>query len=263
MFLPSDKIKLEIKNYGICNVSVAPVRAEASDTAEIVTQLLFGDDVEILEKGQPWIKIRFNRDNYEGWMDFKQLAYLTNDEYKKIAEATPVFVKDALLPIKGPRGRQNIMLGSALPNLKGRDMVIGQEIYTLEQEPNQAEFTLLDTAMGYLNTPYLWGGKSIFGIDCSGLTQNCFRVHGVLLPRDASQQVLEGKDIAFEDRQPGDVPFFINAKGNVHHVGILTTKDQILHAAGCVRLDPFDEKGIYREDLETYTHQYHSIKRYI
>jgi cell wall-associated NlpC family hydrolase len=95
------------------------------------------------------------------------------------------------------------------------------------------------------------------------LILNVFKVHGKLLPRDASEQVREGIDIAFEDRKPGDVPFFINAKGNVHHVGILTEHDTIIHAAGCVREDRFDEKGIFRRDLDRYTHHYHSIKRFI
>lgn len=257
-----DKINLEIKDFGIANLSVAPIRASASDESEIVTQLLFGDLVTILEKGQPWIKVSLEGEDYEGWMDFKQLSYLEAEEFDALKTGEVTFLCDPLLPVVGPRGRQNIMLGSALRNLNGKDLVYGNEIYTLGQAPNQYPTSLLETAKAYLNTPYLWGGKSIFGIDCSGLIQNVFKVHGTLLPRDASQQVFVGKEIDFKDRQPGDVPFFINAKGKVHHVGILTSKDKIIHAAGCVREDPFDEKGIYREDLDKYTHHYHSIRRY-
>lgn len=256
-------MSFEIKNYGACNLSVVPVRAGASDESEIVTQLLFGDVVEVLEKGQPWIKIKFRAENYEGWMDFKQLSYLDDEEFKKLMDGEITYLQDPLLTLTGPRGKQNIMLGSALPHLKNNHVVLGKEIYTLEQTPNQGMHTLLQTALGYLNTPYLWGGKSIFGIDCSGLTQNVFKVHGYLLPRDASQQVFEGELVEFEDRQEGDAPFFINANGIVHHVGILTKKDEILHAAGYVRLDPFDEKGIFRTDLNKYTHHYHSIRRFI
>ncbi|NOQ72589.1 MAG: SH3 domain-containing protein [Crocinitomix sp.] len=255
-------MKLEIKAYGICNLSVIPVRASASDESEIVTQLLFGDAVEVLEKGQPWIKIKFAQDNYDGWMDFKQLTYIESEEYEKITNASIQYLQDPLLTITGPRGKQNIMLGSALVNLTGNTMIFGKEIYTIDQTVNAGNQNLLQTALGYLNTPYLWGGKSIFGIDCSGLVQNVFKVHGTLLPRDASEQVHTGELIEYKDREIGDVPFFINAKGIVHHVGILTTKDEIIHAAGCVRLDPFDEKGIFRKDLEVYTHHYQSIRRY-
>ena len=256
------KIKLEIKDFGIANLSVAPIRAAASDESEIVTQILFGDLVTIIEKGQPWIHVRLEGENYEGWMDFKQLSYLDQDEFNTLKNGDVTYVQDPLLPMVGPRGQQNVMLGAALRNLNGKDLIYGHEIYTLNQLPNQFDTDLITTSKAYLNTPYLWGGKSIFGIDCSGLIQNVFKVFGTLLPRDASQQVFEGEAIDFEDRQPGDVPFFINSKGKVHHVGILTNSNTIVHAAGCVREDPFDEKGIYREDLDTYTHHYHSIRRY-
>lgn len=253
---------IEIKDYGACNLSIAPVRAEPSDSSEIVTQLLFGDHVEILEKGEPWIKIRFAPDHYEGWMDFKQLSYLNKEQYNVIASGNITYLQDAILSLTGPRGNQNIILGSALPNIKDNHVILGNEVYTLNQQPNQGKPTLLESAMGYLNTPYLWGGKSIFGIDCSGLVQNVFKIHGVLLPRDASKQVNYGTDIAYENRRLGDVPFFINSEGKVHHVGILTEKNLIIHAAGSVRLDSFDEKGIFRKDLNKYTHHFHSIKRF-
>tara|TARA_B110000037_G_scaffold152219_2_gene171651 strand:+ start:67721 stop:68488 length:768 start_codon:yes stop_codon:yes gene_type:complete len=253
---------LEIKDFGICNLSVAPVRASASDASEILTQLLFGDAVEVIEKGQPWVKIRFTADNYEGWMDFKQLTYIDQEEYDKVSSIPLQYLQDPLLTITGPRGKQNIMLGSALVNFKDNTMIFGKEIYTTEQIVNAGALNLIQTSIDYLNTPYLWGGKSIFGIDCSGLVQNIFKVHGKLLPRDASAQVHEGELIAYADRKVGDVPFFINAKGIVHHVGILTKENEIIHAAGCVRLDPFDEKGIFRTDLDKYTHHYQSIRRY-
>lgn len=255
-------MQLEIKDFGICNLSVVPIRSSASDASEIVTQLLFGDAVEILEKGQPWIKIRFIADNYEGWMDFKQLTYISKEEYNKIFSQPIQYLQDPLLTIEGPRGKQNIMLGSALVNLKENTMIFGNEVYTTEQDINANNLNLIETSLGYLNTPYLWGGKSIFGIDCSGLVQNIFKVHGKQLTRDAMQQVNEGESIAYADRKIGDVPFFINAKGIVHHVGILINENEIIHAAGCVRLDPFDEKGIFRSDLNKYTHHYHSIRRF-
>lgn len=253
---------MEITDFGYCKLTVVPVRAAASDASEIVTQLLFGDLVEIIEKGQPWIKIRFPQENYEGWMDFKQLSYLSQTEYTALAAQEPHYLKDAICRINGPDGAQTLFLGSALHQLNGNHMPLGKENYQFIDLPNQVERTLTETALLYLNCPYLWGGKSLFGIDCSGLVQNCFKAHGKLLPRDASQQVFEGEEIQFADRQIGDVPFFINAKGVVHHVGILTSTSEIIHAAGQVRIDPFDEKGIFRTDLNKYTHLFHSIRRY-
>lgn len=253
---------LTIKNFGVCKVSVAPVRHEPSDSSEIVTQLLFGDTVQVLEQGQPWIKIRFQADGYEGWMDFKQLTYLEDSEYHTYIASPTVYLHDRFVEITGPLGKQLLMIGARLPNFDGKSIHIGNDTYTFETLPKTENNNVHTTALKYLNAPYLWGGKSVFGIDCSGLTQNVFKLHGKQLPRDASKQVFEGKEISFEERQVGDVPFFINAKGIVHHVGILTEKNQIIHAAGYVRIDPFDQKGIYREDLERYTHVFHSIRRF-
>lgn len=253
---------MEILDFGYCKLTVVPVRAAASDASEIITQLLFGDLVEIIEKGQPWIKIRFPQENYEGWMDFKQLSYLNSAEYERLKNNNPLYLKDAMSQINGPEGLQTIFLGSALHQLKGNQMQVGNNTYQFVNLPNQIERSLVETALIYLNTPYLWGGKSLFGIDCSGLVQNCFKAQGKVIPRDASQQVYFGHEIAYTDRQIGDVPFFINAKGIVHHVGILTEKNKIIHAAGQVRVDPFTDQGIFREDLNKFTHHYHSIRRF-
>ena len=121
----------------------------------------------------------------------------------------------------------------------------------------------METAKLFLNAPYLWGGRSIHGIDCSGYTQIVAKIHGFQLPRDASQQVNFGEEVRFEDRQPGDFEFYINSKGNIHHVGIIIEENKVLHASGWVRSDKSDETGIYREDFREYTHQHHSIRRLI
>jgi gamma-D-glutamyl-L-lysine dipeptidyl-peptidase len=254
---------LTVENFGVCNLSVAPVRAAASDQSEIVTQLLFGDFVRIIEKGEPWIRIRFEKDNYEGWMDFKQLHYLTEEQYEAGIHTRHLVLSEPILELDGPKGIQNLMLGSNLPFLKDGKMKIGNETYiVLSPVDFTASPDLFEIAEIYINTPYLWGGKSIFGIDCSGLVQNVFKVCGVDLPRDASQQVGAGTEIPFDQRQPGDVVFFVNDKGIVHHCGILTGPEEVIHASGRVRRDKVDGKGLFNTDLEKYTHTLHSVRRF-
>ncbi len=250
-----------IKEYGICNISIAPVRAAASDESEIVTQLLFGDYVQILDKGEPWIKIYFPSDDYEGYMDFKQLKYIDKDLFDKESQSKHKVLTEGTVRLQGPNGIQHIIFGSQLPNFENGKIRLGDDEYELLDPINSYNKSFLQTSLTYLNTPYLWGGKGIFGIDCSGLIQMCGRVHGIDFPRDASKQVFKGDDIAYSDYQTGDIMYFINSKGIVHHVGVITDQNQIIHASGHVRIDRFDEKGIYRDDLKKYTHQYHSIKR--
>ncbi|WP_070138279.1 C40 family peptidase [Crocinitomix algicola] len=254
--------KFEVKSFGVCNLSIIPIRKTPSDEAEIVTQMHFGDNVRILEKQLPWLKVSFPADDYEGWLDFKQLTYLNEEQNNKYLDQEFIYVKDPLLRLTGPRGVQNIMLGAKIPLTENESFILGEEVYTLSVKPNNFKQNLIETAMGYLNTPYLWGGKSIFGIDCSGLVQTVFKVHNIFLSRDASTQVKEGLHVPFNDRKAGDVPFFINKNGKVHHVGILTSKDEILHASGAVRLDNFNEKGIYRKDFDKITHQLLEIRRF-
>lgn len=250
-----------IKDYGICNIAIAPVRASASDESEIVTELLFGDYVKILEKDEPWIKIYFPADDYEGYMDFKQLKYIDEDSYDQGMNTDHKVMTNGVIKIHGPYGIQNIMFGSNLPHYSKGQFRIGEDKYQILGELTEYSKSFVATALTYLNTPYLWGGKGIFGIDCSGLIQMTAKIHGIKMPRDASDQVKIGEEINYSDRKIGDLMYFINAKGIVHHVGVITAANQIIHASGHVRIDDFDETGIYREDLNRHTHTYHSIRR--
>ena len=250
----------DIRSHGICQVAIAPIRSLPSDTAEIVTQLLFGDYVEVIEKGKPWIKIFFPADNYEGYMDFKQLKYISPEMYEQESKLKHPVLCNGQMRFLGPIGVQQIIFGSNLPNYSSGKIRLGNEEYELDPQTKIAG-SIVDTALSYLSTPYLWGGKGIYGIDCSGLTQMVAKVHGKDIPRDASQQVKVGSEISFENRLAGDFVFFENKKGIIHHVGILINKDEIIHAAGHVRIDPYNQKGIFRKDFNDYTHIHHSIRR--
>ncbi len=250
--------------YGICNLAIAPIRSEASDESEIVSQLLFGDHVEILIDGQPWIRVKNHFDGYSGWMDFKQLVFIDRETYHKGIGVKHFPVVSKTLSLTGPKGEISILLGSSLPFFNGETCQLGSETYEVNESVETASYSDIKRLSQYfLNAPYLWGGKSVYGIDCSGLVQNIFKAINISLPRDASQQVItESKNIQWSDRLVGDVAFYTTSSDKVTHVGILISKDEIIHAHGRVRIDFADLKGIYNDEQDKYTHKFHSLKRF-
>ena len=117
------------------------------------------------------------------------------------------------------------------------------------------------TAKEFLNAPYLWGGKSFFGVDCSGFTQLVYKVNNVKLPRDAYQQAEVGEALSFvEESQPGDLAFFENAEGRIIHVGIMLDDQKIIHASGKVRIDTLDSTGIFNQEMNKHTHKLRFVK---
>ncbi len=254
-------------NFGICALSIVPVRSSASDKSEMVSQLLFGEVIELLEKKGSWAKIRCSWDNYIGWVDIKQIKLITPSEFNLYSHkhscslelVQPAISDDYYLPIT---------LGSNLPNYDGLRFSIngssftfsGQVITPFEIKPNTD--LVLKIARRYLYAPYLWGGRSPLGIDCSGFTQVVFKLVGINLPRDAYEQVEQGDLIDFvEETQDGDLAFFENKKGKITHVGILLPEGQIIHASGQVRIDKVDHYGIFNTEKEKYTHRLRVIKR--
>lgn len=254
----SDKIKwLEPQQrFAFCALSVVPVREEPKDSAQQVTQLLFGEPIEILTHGQPWLKIRSFLDAYEGFIDHKQVLALTEKELRRWLDAG-IYSNQHYQTINGPYGIQNLSGGSRIGSM--REFSIGDFNYTTEQQTKTTD--AWEYAMSFLNTPYLWGGKSIFGIDCSGFVQNVFRQLDFNLPRDAYQQAELGNLVTFEERQPLDLAFFKNANGKIHHVGLVGPDQQILHASGQVRLDQLTAEGIFNEAAADFTHSLFEIRR--
>lgn len=254
-------------NFGICHLSVIPVRSGASDKSEMTTQLLFGETVEILEKRASWIKIRCTWDNYIGWTDKKQIKPITPSEYELYQEIF-AYNLELVQPIMGDEHYIPITMGAVLPNFDGMRLSLNGSSYNFS---GQAVFPLdiklsidfiLKIARKYLYAPYLWGGRSPLGIDCSGFTQMVFKIAGIPLPRDAYQQVEEGELVHFiEQSRNGDLAFFENRKGKITHVGMIINDKEIIHASGHVRIDKIDHYGIFNEDIQKYTHKLRVVKR--
>jgi gamma-D-glutamyl-L-lysine dipeptidyl-peptidase len=249
-------------NHAICKVTVAPLRSETTDRSEMVSQLLFGDYVEVLELDKPWIRIRSSFDSYEGWMDFKQLHFISQENFLSHHKEEHPVVGNSPWILSGAEGEIEVIAGSQLPNLRDEKLQLGDHEYRVVERGRRSHFGPIETTLMFLNVPYLWGGRSKYGIDCSGLVQTVARIHGISTPRDASAQVNYGETIDFEERRAGDLPFFINENGLVHHVGVLNSTHSIVHASGWVREDKFDENGIFLENTGVHTHTLHSIKRW-
>lgn len=254
----SEKIKWiePQQRYAFCALSVIPVRDQPKDSAEQTSQLLFGEPVEVLQTDKPWLKVRSFLDGYEGYIDHKQVLALTEKELKRWMDSYS-FASQQFFQLTGPMGKQ-LLSGGALIGVQTH-FKIGNYDYQLQTEPQKTD--IWTYALGFLNTPYLWGGKSIFGIDCSGLVQNVCRQLDINLPRDAHQQAEIGTAVDFQDRQKLDLAFFKNAAGRIHHVGIIGPDDQILHASGQVRLDKLTQIGIYNDAAADFTHSLFEIRR--
>ncbi|WP_034058629.1 C40 family peptidase [Lacinutrix jangbogonensis] len=247
--------------YGICNLSIVPLRLEASDTSELVSQVLYGDLFKIIEMRKSWCKIRLSFDKYEGWIDTKQYFEITKDDYDRLRDEMPKLSSDLIEFIEDKNQQlYSIPLGSQLNGLSLLEHVFDGEIAEGKKAKNQ----LITSAFNYLNAPYLWGGKTPFGIDCSGFTQMVYKMNGYKLLRDASQQASQGEALSFiEESEPGDLAFFDNAEGNIVHVGIIMKDNYIIHAHGKVRIDRLDHSGIYNVDTRMHTHKLRVIKKII
>lgn len=233
----------------ICTVSVAPVRAENSHKSEMVSQILYGESVEIIDVDGSFSKIKFDFDGYEGWVDTKQIAKISPEDFA--LRKTETFTK--------PYDRKSTKHGEML-------ISIGSEIES--ENPQTPKFAtpemLAETALQFLNVPYLWSGRSFFGIDCSGFTQIVYKVNGISLPRDAYQQAEVGRVLDFvEESQPGDLAFFDNEEGKITHVGLMLESQKIIHAYGKVRIDILDSTGIFNKELNRHTHKLRFVKTLI
>lgn len=230
----------------------------------MITQILFGEYVEILDDEGKWLYIKTLYDNYEGWIDKKCI-----DITAKITETEYIVSHAGLSAINLASGAKTVLaIGSSLPLPKGNIIALGQDQFELNDiekfiKPGPSN-KLKDAIDEVLGLPYLWGGRSGFGFDCSGLVQYLCRICGTNLSRDASEQSAEGKTLSFiNEAEAGDLAFFDDTDGMIHHVGMILGNGKIIHASGTVRIDKIDQQGIFNEKTGTYSHKLRVLKRVI
>jgi len=258
------------RQFGVCNLSLVPLRTEPSDKSEMCSQLLFGDHFTLIEITEKWSRIITAFDDYEGWIDNKQYTPVSQTTFDGLNTINSILGTEVFQKVSKLNSNSILKLhaGSTIPHTVDGYFYLGETRYKMEGnsiDPNKSEFRsgIRETAMFYLDAPYLWGGRSLFGIDCSGFTQIVFKQFGIRLKRDAWQQAEQGELLGFlQESRAGDLAFFDNEDGRITHVGIMLNDSQIIHASGRVRVDAIDTQGIYNAELNRYTHKLRIVKRF-
>jgi hypothetical protein len=237
------------------DVPVVPIRSEPRDAAEMVTQLLAGELAELIESGEKdWVRVRCVHDDYEGWCDRKMLANCAPNPSYRLFERQWEGVRAS------DGARVFFSMGTSFAVQNGEVQIGGRSYHGTMPSSHSAD-QLVELAKLWLGTPYLWGGRSIWGVDCSGLVQVLHELAGLELPRDASDQFDVARPVEWSDRKPGDLAFFANPEGRIVHVGILSGDNEILHAAGEVRIDNLTADGIVHALSSRQTHKLAGLGR--
>ena len=257
--------------YAINFNSVIPVRRLAAETSEMVTQLLFGEVFIVKKESEKWCEIENAADNYSGWIDTKTVYFIEKDVYLSIVSNRAYCIFSPTAKVKNRISGLSTFLacGSQIHfyNEKEKSFSVANQDFLLLEGivniPQEATESLSQVAKSWLNVPYLWGGKTVFGIDCSGFVQIIFSLYGINLPRDAKDQCEKGFSISYAEAQPNDLVFFCNEQEKIIHVGIVLENNQLIHASGKVKIDYLTADGIFSEELNQHTHTLFTIKRVI
>ncbi len=251
---------------GIVNQSLAAVRREPSESSEMINQLLFGETFTILESYNSWLRIISTFDNYEGWIDVKLTTSIPDDLISNHGKPkTP----NTLFTAKKSGSKHPIRLcpGSSIYGYENGRFLAGSSTYECIDNPfsetnDNLNDEIVRLAKQFINSPYLWGGRSPYGIDCSGLSQIVYKMIGLHIPRDAGQQVKIGETVNFINMvQPGDLAFFDNSEEIITHVGIIIDNSRIIHSSGFVKIENLDHQGIFNAENQKYSHKLRVIKR--
>ncbi|MGI9544926.1 MAG: NlpC/P60 family protein [Cyclobacteriaceae bacterium] len=263
-------MKEELVEKGVCRLTLVPVRSAPAHKSELVTQILFGDHYQVLErdKDDEWLKIKIAFDGYQGWMQQQQHSAISEEYFTQIGQSDFHITLDHFSQILVKNEYINVLLGSVIPITSGELFADDTEFsFKGSSKPLSEKWSfeqIKEVAVKFLNAPYLWGGKTAMGIDCSGFVQQTFKICGYHLKRDASLQVAQGSEVASIDvALAGDLAFFGNSDDKIDHVGIILGSGEIIHASGVVRIDKIDQHGIINADSKKYTHELKGIRRII
>lgn len=252
--------------YAVCCVPVASIRKEPLHSSELTSQLLFGECCKILLTEKEWVLIQCQYDEYEGWCQLNQITEMSVDDFlyakRDLAFDWVNELKYNGLTMRVPFGSNLTGVVNGKGTWKRNTIVYEGKVWELSKAQHAGK-SIKGIAFRYLNTAYLWGGRSVFGVDCSGFTQMVFKFFDVPIPRDAEHQAEKGEVVGFlQEARAGDLAFFDDEDGKINHVGILISDYEIIHAAGKVRIDKIDNQGILNVDTAQRTHKLRLIKRF-
>ena len=251
-----------MENY-ICENVFVPLRSGPSHKTEMLSQVLFGERYSVIDKAGTWMKIETLFDKYMGWIDMDQIQH-SPDEGRSYGYV----LNRSLLCYKNDKTKMILEPGCEIfnPDFEHKTFFNGQNQFTTGQEFNKnfisTDEPVTDSAIKFINSPYIWGGRIPSGIDCSGLTQLVYKIHGIQIPRDSCKQAESGRNIDFIDEaEPGDLVFFDNDRGKISHVGMILSRGQVIHASGRVRIDTIDHQGIFKPEIGGYSYKLRTIRR--
>ncbi|MRI00276.1 hydrolase Nlp/P60 [Kriegella sp. EG-1] len=250
--------------YGICHLSIIPVRLVADEGSEMITQLIYGEHYKILEQRKHWSKVRLAFDRMEGWLQNIQIKEIEKEYYDILdKDKNPSHASQLVSYMEGKNSHFiPILLGSTIPKINILGHTLEGEI--IDTTTNHGKANLVNTALYYLNSPSLSGGRTPFGIDNAGFSQIVYKMNGIALKRTSDQQALQGDSLSFiEESEPGDLAFFDDSDGKINHVGIIMRDNYVIHVNGKVKIDRIDHTGIFDNELRNYTHKLRVIKKIV
>lgn len=255
-------------NYGIANLSIVPLRTEPNHFNEMVSQILFGETYTVLSEQNDWLRVQCHFDQLEGYIHISQHTNCLKETIEQLEQIAPTYGFDILSSAITNQEHIPVLIGSNLPFFDGLSFHLNKKkiVYNGQvlspDEINPSPHLIKKIALKYVNAPYLWGGRTPFGIDTSGLVQIIFKLSGIKLPRESRNQIQLGNSLnMINEAREGDIAFFKNELNDVIHSGVILEEGKIIHSHGKVRIDRIDSHGIFNEDTKSYSHQLRLIKR--